>query len=324
MITTLAKMADVVWVQAATCAGNSVSILNADQPDIIQMVTELGANIASHGTLDPKTGREFMQGLDLYLNGQRKLDVLAVEGAIPRGPDGTGMYCIVGGRPVKDIVKDLAKVAAYTVAVGTCAAFGGVVAANPNPTDATGLQFHKDKIGGFLGKDYVSKAGLPVINTPGCPAHPDWSSKTLAAVLLGKAKYIELDAYNRPKLFYGELVHWACPHNEFFEYKVSREDFGCKGCLFLHLGCKGPLTHADCNTRLWNRQSSKTRVGSPCLGCTEPNFPDEHSGHYFTTPETLGVPTKLPLDVSRGAYLALSGAAKAAAPARLKEEKTKW
>lgn len=311
------KVADLIWFQASTCAGSSVSFLNADQPDLFQIVNKLGVNVVFHPTLDPKTGQDAMKTLDPYIKEEKKLDVLAVEGAIARGPDGTGMACIVGGKPAKETVMELAKVAHYTVAVGTCAAFGGVVAADPNPTDATGLQFHKDKEGGFLGAAYRSRGGLPVINVPGCPAHPDWASKSMAALLLGMP--VELDQYNRPKAFYDSLSHWGCIHNEFYEFKVERVMFGCAGCLFLELGCKGPLTHADCNTRLWNRQSSKTRVGSPCVGCTEPNFPDEHSGHYFTTPTTLGVPARLPIGVSRGSYIAYSGVAKSAAPSRLKE-----
>lgn len=311
-------MADLIWFQTATCAGDSISFLNADQPDVFQIISKLGVNIVFHPTLDPKTGSEAMAVLDPYVRGEKKLDVLVVEGAVQRGPNNTGMYCIVGGKSARDTTLGLAEASDYTVAVGTCASFGGIVGANPNPTDATGLQFSKDEKGGLLGADYKSKAGLPVINVPGCPAHPDWASKTLAAVLLGKAKYIDLDEYHRPIVFYGGLSHWGCKNNEYYEYKVERETFGEKGCAFLSLGCKGPLTHSDCNIRLWNRQSSKSRVGSPCIGCTEPNFPDEHSGSFFTTPTTMGIPDRLPLGVSRAAYIAYSGAAKAAIPDRLK------
>ncbi len=307
-------MVDLIWYQTATCAGDSVSFLNADQPSVFQIITELGVNIVFHPTIDPKTGREAMEILDPYVRGEKELGVLVVEGAVQRGPDGTGMYCIVGGKPARDTVLDLAKVAGYTVAIGTCASFGGVSAANPNPTDATGLQFYRDKKGGLLGAYYKSKAGLPVINIPGCPAHPDWASKTLGAVLLGKAEYIELDEYHRPKVFYGSLSHWGCKNNEYYEFGQKCEKFGDNGCLFKELGCKGPLTYSDCNMRLWNRQSSKTRSGSPCIGCTDPNFPDIHSGSFFRTKERF--PT--PVGASKLWHAAAAGFGRLSCPARLK------
>jgi len=34
--------------------------------------------------------------------------------------------------------------------MGTCAAFGGIPAAPPNPTEASGIQFTLDKPGGLL------------------------------------------------------------------------------------------------------------------------------------------------------------------------------
>ena len=307
-------MANLVWFQTATCAGDTLSFLNADQPDVFQIITGLGVNLAFHPTLMQKTGKEAMDVLDPYVKGKEKLDVLVVEGAVQTGPNNTGMYCIVGDRPAKDIVLDLAKVADITVSIGTCASYGGVSAADPNPTEATGLQFHRDKKGGFLGADYKSKAGLPVINVPGCPSHPDWASETLAAVLLGMTKYIELDEYQRPKVFYEGLSHWGCTYNEYFEYKVGRKIFGENGCARINLGCKGPVTHADCNRRLWNRQSSKTRAGSPCLSCTEPNFPDENAGYFFTTKE------KLPLSLGEKMVygVAAAGLLKLACPDRLK------
>jgi hydrogenase small subunit len=129
-----------------------------------------------------------------------------------------------------------------------------------------------------------------VINVSGCPAHPDWLSKTLGAVLLGMGDLIELDQYQRPKMFYETVSHWGCTRNEFFEYGLAAQSFGEKGCLFPKLGCKGPDAHADCNDRLWNRQSSKQRVGSPCLGCTDPNFPDAGSGWFFKTRSALPTP----------------------------------
>jgi hydrogenase small subunit len=283
-------MPTLIWLQGATDNGCTISFLNADQPDVPQILAKLGVEVVFHPTINPKSGPEALRAMEPYARGEAPLDVLVVEGAVQNGPDGSGAYCLVGERPLKDLVLELADKAAYTIALGTCAAFGGVAAADPNPTDATGLQFHRDRLGGLLGPGYRSRAGLPVVNVPGCPAHPDWLSKTLGAILLGMGDQIELDRYHRPKLFYQTVSHWGCPRNEYFEYGLAASAFGQPGCLFRYLGCRGPDTHADCNQRLWNRQSSKQRVGSPCLGCTEPTFPDAGAGHFFRTRDRLPVP----------------------------------
>lgn len=146
-----------------------------------------------------------------------------MEGSVALGPNGTGNYSTVGDRPFKDILKELAEVAQITVAIGTCAAFGGIPAAPPNPTDATGLQFHKWEKGGFLGADYRAKSGLPVINIAGCPTHPDWILHTLAAVLQGKGDWIELDEYQRPREFFGVATHEGCSRNEYFDFVLEEE-----------------------------------------------------------------------------------------------------
>ena len=106
---------------------------------------------------------------------------------------------------MKDWVSDLAKVATFTVAVGDCATWGGIPATAPNPSESEGLQFLKRAHGGFLGMDYTSKAGLPVINIPGCPAHPDWITQIVVAVATGRGGDLTLDEFQRPKTFFTTL-----------------------------------------------------------------------------------------------------------------------
>jgi hydrogenase small subunit len=316
-------MVDLVWLQGATDNGCTISFLNTQQPDVAQIINKFGVKIVFHPTINPTSGKEAIEALRPYIEKKDFLDVLILEGAISQGPNDTGQYCIVGDRPLKDILLELSAVANCTVAIGTCASFGGMAASDPNPTQATGLQFYRSEKGGFLGKDYKSRMGLPVVNLPGCPPNSDWIAQTLAALLLGKGDQLELDEYQRPLLFYSGLSHHGCPRNEYFEYKQGAEMFTEEGCLFDELGCKGPLTHSDCNTRLWNRQSSKTRSGSPCIGCTEPDFP-EGSIPFFETPKTrAGIPKKLPLGVQRTRYIAWAGTAKVACPSRLKKIKSK-
>lgn len=161
------------------------------------------------------------------------------------------------------------------------------------------MQFLKKNKGGFLGANYVSKGGLPVINIPGCPAHPDWVTQILVAISTGRIKDVLIDDYHRPKTFFTDFVQTGCTRVRNF---VQKEDghFGKRGgCLFYEVGCRGPMTRATCNNILWNRHSSKTRSGHPCLGCTEPGFPhnDLAKGSVLKTMKYLGV---FPKDVPAG------------------------
>lgn len=85
------------------------------------------------------------------------LDVLIFEGTVVLGPNGTGKFNMFAGRPMKDWVLEISNVADYVVAVGDCASFGGIPASDPNPTESTGLQFHKKEKGGYLGKNFKSR-----------------------------------------------------------------------------------------------------------------------------------------------------------------------
>ncbi len=187
----------------------------------------------------------------------------------------------------------------------------------PIPPKAKGCNSSSAR-GGFLGKDYKSRAGLPAINVPGCPAHPDWITQIIVAVATGRAGDLELDELQRPKTFFTTFTQTGCTRNMHFAYKVSATEFGQrKGCLFYDLGCRGAMTHSPCNRILWNRQSSKTRSGMPCLGCTEPEFPffDLAPGTVFKTQTVMGIPKDMPLGVDKTGYVKLAAAAKAAAPA---------
>jgi hydrogenase small subunit len=125
-----------------------------------------------------------------------------------------------------------------------------------------------------------------VINIPGCPPHPDWIVGCLAHLLLyGQPG---LDDYGRPEMFYGGLIHNNCPRRQYFDNSIFAQAFGESGCL-LHLGCKGPLAHGDCPTRLWNGASSWcVHVNAPCIGCTDPSFPDLTMPFYKRMPEIKG------------------------------------
>jgi len=304
------------WMQCGGCGGDTHSFLNIENPDIPDLFKALDMQVLWHPTLSNGTPREHQTILDKILDDQLPLDVFCVEGTIIRGPGGSGMYDLMHGKPKKDLVAKLAHKARIVIAVGTCASFGGIGA--QGEIEATGMQFTREEKGGFLGKDFLSGAGLPVINLAGCPCHPE----ILQGVLSTLVNNIELplDEFNRPLEWYGLLVHQGCTRNEYHEYRVEDRIFGEKGCLFFHLGCHGPLVNGACNKILWNQRSSKTRAGVPCVGCTRPDFPQEYP--FFQTRNVEGIPLELPREVSRPHYMAYKGMAAAAAPPRLKKRET--
>jgi NiFe hydrogenase small subunit HydA len=304
------------WLQAGGCGGDSMSFFGTEAPEAPALLQSLDVNLLWHPSLSNLSPARQRALLDDLRSGAQALDVLVVEGAVVRGPAGTGMYDARGGRPRKDIVADLAQQAKYVIALGTCAAFGGFgVGAE---IEATGLQFTKSQRGGLLGADFLSRAGLPVLNLSGCPCHHDVLGGVLLALTAGAR--IELDDYQRPLDWYGMTVHQGCTRNEYHEYRVEEHAFGEKGCLFFHMGCHGPLVGGTCNKSLWNQRSSKTRAGVPCFGCTSPDFPYAHP--FFDTRNIEGIPIELPLGINRAHYMVYKGMAAAAAPERLKKRIT--
>jgi hydrogenase small subunit len=305
------------WIHCGGCGGDTMSLLNADSPNLLELIETADIELLWHPSLSSASHVESAKLTERIISGEQPLDILCVEGAIIRGPGGTGMYDAWGGVPKKDLIGALAQRAATVLAIGTCASFGGI--GSDGDVEATGLQFHKKERGGFLGAEFRSRAGLPVINLPGCPCHCDIIIGTLASVISGVP--ISFTEYNTPSEWYGLLVHQGCTRNEYHEYRVEEENFGERGCLFFHMGCRGPLTYGPCNKLLWNRRSSKTRVGVPCFGCTQPDFPQP--GPFFYTENIEGVPLDLPNGVDRAHYLAYKGMAAAAAPLRLKQRRTR-
>lgn len=292
-------------------------LLNTETPDLIELFGLLNIVALWHPSLSNASAAQHRRLVEAILADEQSLDILCVEGAVIRGPGGAGMYNTFEGRPKKNLIAELAKRAQFVVAVGTCASFGGITAAGE--VEATGLQFCKEEKGGFLGKSFTTRSGLPVINLSGCPCHGDVVAGTLTALTSGAA--LSLNEYNSPLQWYGLLVHQGCVRNEYHEYRVEERDFGEKGCLFFHLGCRGPLTYGPCNKLLWNRRSSKTYVGVPCGGCTHPNFPQPYP--FFQTRNIVDIPLELPEGVDRAHYLAYKGMAAAAAPDRLKKRDTR-
>lgn len=319
-------MATLLWLEGGACSGNTMSFLNAEEPSAVDLVTDFGLEVIWHPSLGLELGDAVQQIMRDCASGARQVDVFVYEGSILNGPNGSGRFDMFAGRPMKDWVAEIAPRAGVVVAVGDCASWGGIPATPPNPTDATGLQFHKGERGGFLGPDFTSQLGLPVVNIPGCPAHPDWITQVVVALAAGRVGDIALDELQRPKTFFSSFTQTGCTRVQFFEYKQSTLDFGQgtrTGCLFYEFGCRGPMTHSPCNRILWNRQSSKTRAGHPCTGCTEPGYPhgDLAPGTIFKTAKVSGtVPKEVPSGTDHLTYLAHAAAARIAAPQWSKED----
>lgn len=309
---------NLLWLQAAGCGGCTMSLLCAEGPDVFSLLEGVGIEVLWHPSLSLATGAEAQRLLSRIESGEQPLDILCVEGAVARGPRGTGRFQMLAGtgRSMLDWVRALAPRAGHVVAVGSCAAFGGVTTAGGNPSDAAGLQYDGKLPGGILGEAFRARAGLPVINVAGCPTHPDWVTETLMALAAGAMGEAELDPLGRPLFYARHLVHHGCPKNEFFEYKASATELSEIGCMMEHLGCVGTQAVGDCNVRPWNGDGSCTRGGYPCINCTAPEF--EEPGHAFTrTPKIAGIPVGLPTDMPKAWFMALASLSKAATPARI-------
>ena len=319
-------MANLLWLQGGACSGNTMSFLNAEEPSACDLVTDFGINVLWHPSLGLELGENVQRILKDCISGKQPLDIFVFEGTVIQAPNGTGRFDMFADRPMKDWVAELAARAQIVVALGDCACWGGIPATAPNPSDSTGLQYLKRDKGGYLGGEFRSQMGLPVVNIPGCPAHPDWVTQILVAISAGRAADIALDDLQRPQTFFKSFTQTGCTRVQYFEYKQSPTEFGQgtrKGCLFYDFGCRGPMTHSPCNRILWNRHSSKTRAGMPCIGCTEPEFPhhDLMPGTVFKTQKISGViPKETPTGLDTLSYMALAGAAKIAAPQWSKED----
>jgi len=273
------KELPVIYLQTAACSGCAVSLLNTASPTIKnvlidQIIPGVHINLRFHPVIMAAAGELAISAMEDTAREKKDGYVLVVEGAIPSS-DGV-LYGAVGERngksvPMGDRVSELAKDAMAVIALGTCASFGGISAAAPNPT---GCQPVKE----FLDSKGIAK---PLVNIPGCPPHPDWFTGTLASILLnGLPASEDLDDFLRPKAFYGKLIHENCPRRAYFDEGKFAKKFGDEGCLY-ELGCKGPITYSDCPLRRWNNGTNWViGAGAPCNGCTQPEFPDMTSPFY--------------------------------------------
>ena len=269
----------VIWLQAATCSGCSVSVLNSVSPSvknllIDQIVPGKHVNLRFHATIMAASGEPSIEIMEDTAQQEKGSYILVVEGSVPTKDN--GIYGAIGEKENRLItmlerVQSLAADAAAVICIGTCASFGGIFAAEPNPTGCKGA------------KEVLDEAGIdtPIINVSGCPPHPDWFIGTVANVLFyGLPSADEIDDLNRLKVFYGELIHDNCPRRAYYDVGQFDRKLSDPGCLY-ELGCKGPVSYADCPIRQWNDGKNwPVKAGGPCMACVEPEFPDVVAPFY--------------------------------------------
>ncbi|MFH1791547.1 MAG: hydrogenase small subunit [Candidatus Omnitrophota bacterium] len=265
-----------IWIQGAGCTGCSISLLNAVSPRVRNLILDeivpgKKVNLLFHATIMAGEGEPVIDILKDAQERHKGQYVLMVEGAVPTAENGVyGSVGKKGGRheTVVDVVRELGRDAAIVIAVGTCASYGGIPAAKPNPTGCKGVSAVLEESG----------IKTPVVNIPGCAVHPDWIFGVLSALMLDRK--IDVDDAGRPKQFFGRLIHENCQRRADFDKGKFAKKAGEEGCLY-EAGCKGHYTYADCSLRQWNSGVNWcVRAGSPCLGCVEPGFPDFTSPFY--------------------------------------------
>ncbi len=256
----------VIWLELQDCAGNTEAILRSDAPTIDELILEVISLEFNH-TVQAAAGHQAEEHLEEAMKTFKGKYICIVEGSIPTGMD--GYYGTIGakGETFEEHLRHVSHNAAALVAVGTCATFGGVPAASPNPTGAVGVQ------------DIIS--GKPIINIPACPANPaNITGTILHYVLTGQIP--ELDHLNRPKFAFGYRIHDNCERRAHFDAGEFVEEWGDVGaknnfCLY-KMGCKGPMTFNNCSIIRYNEGVNwPIGAGHGCIGCSEPQFWDKYA-----------------------------------------------
>lgn len=297
-----------------------MSLMGYESDSVLSAFEQANLKFAWHPVISETSGRDVLSLLEDFRDGTLSLDILIIEGTPLTGPEGSGRYQMMGGsdQSMIDWIMALAARAKYTVAVGSCAAYGGIPMAGEDELGATGLQYHKTTAGGLLGRDYRSQSGLPVINVPGCAPHPDWIVETLCRLSERTFGLEDMDPEGRPLAYFSNLAHHGCSRNEYYEFKASAHSPADQGCLMENLGCRGTQALGDCNIRPWNGTGSCLHGGFTCIACTMPGFenPDEA---FLKTAKVAGIPVGLPSDMPKAWFVALAALSKSATPERVRE-----
>ena len=278
--TELMNRVPVIWIELQDCAGNSEALLRSAAPTVDDLLFDV-LSIEFQETLQAAAGHDADKQLEEAVEHFKGQYLLFVEGAIPMANN--GQYGTIGasGETFHDHLVRMAKDSAAVVAVGTCATFGGIPAAAPNPTGAVGVM------------DLVK--GKPIVNIPACPANPaNMVGVILHYVLTGQIP--ELDSLLRPKFAFGYRIHDNCERRAHFDAGEFVEEWGDEGaknnfCLY-KVGCKGPMTFNNCSIVRYNEGTNwPIGVGRGCIGCSEPDFWDKYAYERPMADANIKAPT---------------------------------
>jgi hydrogenase small subunit len=286
----------VIWMVGASCDGCSVAATGATHPRLEHLLGGIIPGLPRveliHTVVSVECGPEWTHNLFMAERGELDAPyVICWEGSVmDESIAGEGYWMGLGedpqtGRQITSLewLDRLSPGAAAVVAVGTCASWGGIPASKGNPTNAMGVM-------DYLGKDFRSAFGVPVVNVPGCAPIGDNVIETAAAVLLflnGLAPLPEFDELGRPAWLFGETVHRHCPRAGYYEEGVFAKEYGDKECL-VELGCWGPVVQCNIAERgNVDGHGGCMNMGGICIGCTMPGFPDKFSPIYEIAPGSL-------------------------------------
>lgn len=261
-----AQRPPVIWLHFGECTGCSEAFLRSVYPGIDQLVLEI-LSVEYHETIMAAAGHQAEEQLHTAAEKYKGKFICVAEGSI--ATKFNGGYGRVGGRTFLEIAKEICPKAAAVISIGSCASFGGVPAAKPNP-------------GGYKG---VGEAlGIKTLNIPGCPPNPiNLVGTVVNYLLLGKLP--NLDNLGRPLFAYGKTIHDQCPRRAHFENEEFVTQFGSEeaalGYCLYKVGCRGPETYNNCPIAKFNDGTSwPVEAGHPCIGCSEPDFWDKFTPFY--------------------------------------------
>lgn len=290
------KPIDLLWITAGLgCDGDTISITAATQPSLEDLVLGAIPGIPKVNFRNPvlafEVGGEFMSYFHRAANGELSPFILVIEGSIPNEHNkAEGYWAAFGtdtqtGQPILtcEWIDRLSRNAWAVVAAGTCATYGGIHAMPGNPTGCMGLA-------DYLGWNWKSSAGIPIVNVPGCPVLPDNFMEVLLYLLYqaaGLAPPIPLDEALRPTWLFGQTVHEGCDRGGYYEQGDFAEEYGSPQCI-VKLGCWGPVVNCNVAKRSWmNGIGGCPNVGGICIGCTMPGFPDKFMPFMNQPPGSL-------------------------------------
>jgi len=272
-----------IWLQFSDCAGDTESMLRATQPTIAEIVLDI-LSLDYHETIMAPSGEAAERSKRETIAKNKGKYIAIVEGAIPMKEG--GIYCTIGGKTALDIAREVCGNALVTLAVGSCAVWGGIAGAAPNPTGSVGI------------KDAVP--GATVVNIPGCPVNVENVTATIVHFLTF-GSMPALDDHLRPLFGYGKRIHDNCERRKHFDAGHFVREWGDEGarlgwCLY-EMGCKGPAAYYNCPTIRWNAGTSwPVQAGHPCFACAANHNWDAMGPIYSRLPNVPGAGYQLTAD----------------------------